>query len=79
MLASCGVKEAAHGVELAEVKSENVHVKSVREFGGWKNVTRQLQAAQITGPSRQFYNKRLPPIKPRTYMDSLSALTKDLN
>ncbi len=44
-------------LNLPRFKSENVHVKSVREFGGWKNVTRQLQAAQITGPSRQFYNK----------------------
>ena len=39
VLASRGIKEAAHGVEFAEVKSENLHLLSVREFGGWKNVT----------------------------------------
>ena len=30
VLASSGVKEAAHGVEFAEVKSENIHVTSPR-------------------------------------------------
>ncbi|WP_302117948.1 hypothetical protein, partial [Allorhodopirellula heiligendammensis] len=43
-------------------------------FGGWSKCDGRPQAAQITGLSRQFFNEWLPPVKPWTYMDSLSDL-----
>jgi hypothetical protein len=67
-----GIKEAAHGVEFSEVKSENVHRYQSLSLVGWMNVT------DGTIPSRSrvrvtSFNKRLPPAKPRTYMDSFGS------
>lgn len=39
MFSRCCVEEAAHGIELAEVESENFHVDRVLVFGGRLNVT----------------------------------------
>jgi hypothetical protein len=45
---------------------------SVHVFVGWSECDKQPQAAQIKGPRCQFVNEWLPPIKPRTYMDSFA-------
>ncbi len=34
-----GIEKAAHGIELAEVQSENFHDRFVLWVWGWKNVT----------------------------------------
>jgi hypothetical protein len=70
VFSSLGVKKAAHGIELAEVKSENSHGTWVLRVWGWNIVTHCVPSAvMITGQSRQILFEGSHP-KPRTYMDS---------
>ena len=53
-----GVVKAAHGIELAEVESENSHGTWVLRVWGWNFVTHCVPSAvMITGQSRQILFK----------------------
>jgi hypothetical protein len=71
MLSGFGVEKAAHGVELAEVKSENLHGYGSLVMVGGTIVTVAAKAAQDHGFESPVLREWLPPAIPWTYMDSL--------
>ncbi len=60
VLASNGVKEAAHGVELAEVKSENVHVKSVPRVWWVEECDKAVTSSSDHGSESPFLQQKAP-------------------
>lgn len=68
---SAASEQQAMEMNFPETRAKIVMCTSVLVLGGWNACDWQIRSVSITGPSRQFFNKWLPPIKPRTYMDSL--------
>ena len=63
-LASFRVEKAAHRIELAEVKSENLHVLNVLEVWGGTNVTVVVNATQDHGSESPDFIRMAPTPNP---------------
>jgi hypothetical protein len=71
VLSGFGVEKAAHGIELTEIQSENIHSTCVLWVWGWNFVTflRCKRRTRSRVRVARFYSKGSH-LKPKTYMDS---------